>query len=229
MDKIISDYESPIVKGIINKITNDNMNTKEKLEVIFYYVRDNIKFGFLPKIDNYTASEIIEIGIGQCNNKSGVFLALCKAANIESRIHFSGITKNIQRGLFKGIAYRFMPVEISHSWVEVKIDNKWISIDSFINDIGFYEAGKRELNERNWSTGFSVSCESGESSAELDMSGERFVQMDAVTEDFKNYEDPSFFYSTSMYNNNPNLIKRLVYLLSLPGINRRVKKIRKKC
>lgn len=227
MKDIISDYNSPVITSVVNEICSPKDSIQKKLEAIFFYVRDTIQFGFLPRIDDYTASEIINTGIGQCNNKSGVFLALCKAAGIKARIHFSGIRKEIQRGLFKGIAYRFMPTEISHSWVEVKIDENWIRIDSFINDLAFYNAGKDVLKSRNWKTGFSISCESGSSSSDFTLSGDSFVQMDAVTEEFGSFDDPADFYRSNNYQNRPNFLKRVIYLLSLPSINRRVVNLRK--
>lgn len=227
MKNCIADYNDKVVKSVVSEICSNIKKPEEKLEAIFYYVRDNIKFGFLPGIDNYTASEIIKLKVGQCNNKSGVFLALCKAAGLESKIHFSGIKKEIQKGLFRGIAYKFMPKEISHSWIEVKLDNKWIKVDSFINDNDFYNNGLNELKKNDWKTGYSISCESGTSSSSFDLNGNSFVQMDAVTEDFSTYDDPSDFYKSNHYKNRPNIIKKIIYLLSLRGINNRVNKIRK--
>lgn len=180
----------------------------------------------MPQIDNYTASEIIKHGIGQCNNKSGLFLALCKAAEIPARIHFSGIRKKIQKGLFQGIAYTYMPSEISHSWIEVNIDGHWIRIDSFINDKEFYNSGKQELKRRNWKKGLSISCELGSSSSDFNLSGNSFVQMDAVTADYDTYDDPADFYHSENYQNKPSILKKIMYLLSLPGINERVRRLR---
>lgn len=225
--KQISDYNHPLVKETALKIIKDKHTVEEKVEAIFYYVRDHIKFGFLKYIDLYEASEIIKAKKGQCNNKCGLFLALCKAVDIESRIHFSGIKKEIQRGVFTGIVYRLMPKEISHSWVEVKIKDKWISFDSFINDLEFYRAGKNELQRRGWKTGLSVSCEKGDSSAEFSLDNKSFVQMDAITDDHGVYDDPMDYYNSPNHKNHPNWIKVLIYRLSLRGINKRVEQIRR--
>lgn len=228
MKNIIADYESREIQSVVAEILKGKESEEDKLEALFLYVRDSIKFGFLPKIDDYRASEILKAGIGQCNNKSGLFLAMCKASGIEARIHFSGIKKEIQRGLFRGITYKLMPSEISHSWIEVKIDGIWKQVDSYINDSDFYTSGKVQLKRENWKTGYSISCESGSSSSDFDLEGKSFVQMDAVTEDFEVYDDPAEFYHSSLYQNKPGFLKKIIYLLSLPGVNRRVVALRNK-
>jgi transglutaminase-like putative cysteine protease len=48
----------------------------EKIESIFYFVRDGIKFGFPPKFDEVKASQVIDYGLGYCNTKATLFLAL---------------------------------------------------------------------------------------------------------------------------------------------------------
>jgi hypothetical protein len=209
---------SNIVKG---KGTNE-----EKLKAIFYFVRDQIKFGFHKKGDLIAASEIIRTKLGQCNNKSALFHALCKVSGLESRIHFSGIRKEIQRGLFTGIAYKLMPPEISHSWVEVKLNNRWIKIDSFINDLKFYEAGKKKLKQEGLKTGYSVSCDNSDSSADFNISNERFVQMDAVTDDHGTYEEPMEYFKSSSYKNRPTWLKLLLYKMLVKRINKRISTLR---
>lgn len=218
MSEIVKHKQLELCKGLDS--------VEEKLEALFLYVRDGIKFGFLPKIDNYKPEDIIGFGIGQCNNKSMLFHALCRAAGFKSLIHFSGITKDIQRGLFRGLTYKLMPDEISHSWVEVEIHGTWIKMDSFINDLPFYSAGKRTLEENGWRTGYSIACESGNSSADFDLSGKYFVQMDAITDSYGTYDDPEEFFRSRYYSNRPSLLKRLIYLISLNSINRRVREIR---
>jgi len=202
---------------------------QEKISSIFYYVRDDIKFAFPEEGDFVPASKTIEYGYGQCNTKSTLFLALCKSLGIPARIHFSLIKRDIQRGLFSGIIFLLMPKEISHSWVEIKIEGKWIKTDSFINDEDFYNAGKKKLKEKGWDTGYSVACSKNESSIELDFNNEKFVQMDAVTKDQGVYDEPMDYYKSSDYKNRPSLIKFFVYKLLIGRINNKVESMRDSC
>ncbi|MBN1498793.1 MAG: transglutaminase domain-containing protein [Spirochaetes bacterium] len=225
----LADYENKTVKDAAKNIFKTGDSDRKKIEKIFYFVRDEIKFGLPGKGDLMKASETIESGTGQCNTKSTLFLALCKTAGIPARIHFSLIRKDIQKGVFTGFAYQMMPDKISHSWIEVQIDGNWIKIDSFINDKSFYEAGKQLLRKQNWDTGYSISCSNGESSADFNIDKEKFVQMDAVTDDHGVWNEPEEYYSSYLYKNRPGFMKLLLYRLIIPRINRNVEKMRNSC
>ncbi len=97
------------------RITKGKKTDYQKLESIFYYVRDEIKFAFLKKADLMMASEVIKAKSGPCNNKSVLFKALCKGTGLETRVRFSTIKKEIHHGLFTGLIFILMPKEISHS------------------------------------------------------------------------------------------------------------------
>lgn len=138
------------------RLTLQVPDARGKVERFFHYVRDDIRFGFPPDGDLTAASETTRLGFGQCNTKGTLFLALCKAAGIPARLHFSLIDKKIQRGLFHGLAYRLLPDRLSHAWLEVEIDGTWRRIDGYINDAPFFHAALDELRPRGWDTGFSI-------------------------------------------------------------------------
>ena len=73
------------------KLTKGEIGNRSKLEKLFYYVRDDIRFGFTKNGDMVKASETIILKMGQCNTKGTLFLALCKSIEIPARIHFSTI------------------------------------------------------------------------------------------------------------------------------------------
>lgn len=103
------DYGHPLVRETVARLTRGEVSLRGKLEKLFYYVRDEIRFGFPKNGDLVKASDTIRLGMGQCNTKGVLFFSLCKAAGIPARIHFSLIKKEIQRGLFTGIGYALMP------------------------------------------------------------------------------------------------------------------------
>ena len=197
-----------------------------KLERLFYYVRDDVRFGFPRDGDLVKASDTIKLGMGQCNNKGVLLLAFCKAAGIPACIHFALIRKEIQRGLFTGLFYKRMPDMLSHSWTEVEIDGKWRRIDSYINDKAFYQAARSELKKKGWDTGYSVSCPGGECSAEFNIDTETFVQMEAVVGDHGDWDDPADYFATDKYRNRPSTIKLLFYRLMIGRVNKRVEQMR---
>lgn len=223
----LADYDHALVQGITQHVTQGEKNMRGKLEKIFYYVRDDIVFGFLKNGDLVKASETITLGMGQCNTKGTLFLALCKASGIPARIHFSLIDKEIQRGLFTGLQYKLMPPLLSHSWIEVKVEDTWRRIDSYINDEAYFLAAVAELKEKGWDTGYSVSCPDGACSCDFNLDEERFVQMGAVVEDNGIWDDPADYFATDQYKNRPNALVMFFYRLRIGGINKKIEWMRR--
>jgi len=224
--KIYADYKNPIVQAKAIELTKNTKTIAEKLQNIFLYVRDEIKFGYPSTGDLTTASETIRLKLGQCNTKGTLFLALCRAIGIPARIHYSTVDKEIQHGLFPSWAYNRFPQNISHSWVEIKYQNKWIDVDAFINDKEFYNVGKCLLKQEERKIGYSIACTNGESGIELDLEDAKFVQMDAVTEDVGIYDDPGEHFVSDLYKNRPNWFLYVIYRLAILVANKRVKNLR---
>ncbi len=93
----LADCEHPLVRETAEQLTQGETTLLGKLNRLFMYVRDDIKFAFPEAGDLVKASETIRLGIGQCNTKATLFLALCKVSDIPARIHYSLISKEIQR------------------------------------------------------------------------------------------------------------------------------------
>jgi hypothetical protein len=224
----LADYNNELVKRMALELTKNCKTDREKLEKLFYYVRDDIKFGFVKNGDLVKASETISEGIGQCNTKTNLFLALCKSVGIPAKIHFSLIDRSIQRGVFPPWAYNLLPKQISHSWLEVEIDGKVHRVDTYINDSKFFENAKRELKDKGWNTGYSLACSRNPASANLNLDNEVFSQMDAVTDDHGTFDEPMAYYQSAKYHNRPSRLKKFLYQNYIGIVNRRVEKIRSK-
>ncbi len=222
MQTVLADFDDPLVRETAALLTKGVPDVRGKIERLFYYVRDDIKFGFPPRGDLTAASETIRLGIGQCNTKGTLFLALCKAAGIPARLHFSLITRDIQRGLFEGFAYRLLPPLLSHAWLEVEVDGSWRRIDGYINDAPFFDAAREALRRCGWNTGFSVACAGGEASIDFAPEDERFVQMDAVVDDHGVWDEPAAYYRSPAYRNRPGAFRKRMYRLLIGGINDKI-------
>ena len=225
MEKL-ADFDHPLVEQTAARLVADAKTPRESLARIFNYVRDDIAFAFPPDGDFVKASDTIRSGYGQCNTKGTLFLALCKAAGIPARLHFSKITKEIQRGFFTGIPYALLPDQLSHSWIEVDLGGEWYAIDSYINDQKLHDMAVAELARRNWKTGFSVSLAKGAASADLVLDGAHFSQMAAVEGDDGVWGDPAQFYAQGDYRNKVGPIRQRLYRMFLPLINGRVARLR---
>ena len=222
----LADHDHPAVREVAERLIRSETTLRGKLGQIFHFVRDDIRFAFPVDGDLVKASDTLRLGYGQCNTKATLFLALCKAADIPARIHFSLIAKDIQKGFFTGIAYWLMPREISHSWIEVEIDGRWRRVDTFINDLALFNAAKARIKRLGWSVGYSVALKDGEASADLDLDHGVYQQMAAVTDDHGTWDDPSDYYASAKYRNRPDRLRMWFYRRMIGGINRRVEELR---
>lgn len=222
----LADVDDPLVQQTAARLTAGLTEPADKLERIFGFVRDDILFGFPPEGDFVTASQTIERGFGQCNTKGILILALCQAADIPARLHFAGITKEIQHGFYKGVFYELMPNQISHAWLEVDVDGRWVQVDSYINDLALHVAAVRELARSGWTTGYSVSRKSGEPSAEFALGTASYSQMGAVVGDHGTWTRPEDYFTGPDYLNRPGPIRQLLYRAYLPLVNHRVRTLR---
>jgi len=222
----LCDSDHALVQQTAQDLVSGAQSTHEALHKLFQFVRDDIKFAFPPEGDFVKASQTIERGYGQCNTKSILFLALCRASSIPARIHYSNISKEIQHGFFSGLAYWLMPNKLTHSWLEVRFNGQWHSVDTYINDLQLHNAAVGELERRGWQTGFSVSRANGEPSAELSFEEEQYSQMGAVSDDYGLWDDPAEFLYGPHYLNKTGPVRQMLYRLFLPLVNRRVRQLR---
>ena len=83
-------------------------------------------------------------------------VALFRAAGLECYQHFVVISKDILKDAIPPSRYWMIPAELSHSYVEVKVDGKWCAIDSFIVDTPLLKGGQACLAKEGRSLGYGV-------------------------------------------------------------------------
>ncbi len=223
--RILSDHYHPAVQTKVEELTTDSMTFLEKLESLFIFVRDEIRFGFPPKWDEVKASDTLQYRKGYCNTKATLFLALCKASGIPARLHTGHIDIEIMRGIFPWFVFPFLPNAGGHTWMEIEIDGGWKSIDSYINDKPFYEGALKKLEASGKTTAFSISHRKGTSSCEFNFGEKGFVQMGAVIEDHGIWNDFSDYMSSNKYLR-MNKIQLMLYPFMAWISNRNIEKTR---
>jgi hypothetical protein len=195
----LSDFDHPLVAKKATELTLGKQIPLDKLESIFYFVRDGIRFGFTPRWDEVKASQVMDYGLGYCNTKATLFVALCRAAGIPARQHFGLIDIRIMRGILPSFAFPLMPKNGGHSWTDVQLEGKWKSIDSYINDKVFYEKALQRLKNSRRALGYSVSLIDSKSSCEFNFGEQGFVHMGGVVEDHGVWEDAAEYYASAKY------------------------------
>jgi transglutaminase-like putative cysteine protease len=101
----LADFDHPLVEKKAAELTLGKETSLEKLESIFCFVRDEIRFGFTPRWDEVKASQVMGYGLGYCNTKATLFQALSRASGIPVRVHFGLIDIGIMRGILPSCAF----------------------------------------------------------------------------------------------------------------------------
>lgn len=221
----LADDDHPAIQAQAHELTDDRPLQRDKLESLFYFVRDDIRFGFPPKWDEVRASETLGYRIGYCNTKVTLFVALCKVAGIPARVHTGLISLEIMHGIFPAFALRSLPDRGGHSWLEVELDDAWRPMDSYINDRRFYEGALERLRASDRTTGFSLSRAKGPTSCEFNFGEKGFVHMGAVVEDHGTWEDFADYVASPAYVR-MNRMQQMVYPWLARMNNRTIEGIR---
>lgn len=147
--------------------------------------------------DDLPASRVIADGIGQCNTKGTLFMALLRAAGIPCRFHGFTIDKALQKGAITGVAYALAPRDIIHSWVEIWFGGRWVNLEGFILDKAYLGSLQAMFAAQ---TG--PFCGYGAATPDLhdpqvDWKGvDTYIQKDGINRDFGVFDSPDDFYAT---------------------------------
>ena len=130
--KLINSNHLAIIKQA-DELTNQFIPIEEKACLIFYFVRDQIRYLFRADSneDQYLASNILKKEGGFCTQKAILFCALARACNIPSGIYFYDIVdytlpQNIIDLLRTRTLYR-------HGIVALYLNGKWLKYDATLD------------------------------------------------------------------------------------------------
>ena len=121
------DFAHPIIEALVEKRGWRQLPMYERIGAVYDFVRNEIAFGY-NEGDELPASTVLADGIGQCNTKSTLLMALLRAVGVPCRFHGFTIDKPLQKGAITGPAYALAPQRIIHSWVEVSFEGRWVSL-----------------------------------------------------------------------------------------------------
>ena len=98
---VLLDFWHPSIQALLDARGWRRLPTQEQIGRVYNFVRDEIRFGY-NRSDDLPASEVLADGIGQCNTKSTLFMALLRGLGIACRFHGFTIDKALQRGAVTG-------------------------------------------------------------------------------------------------------------------------------
>lgn len=148
------------VQEVASQIAAKASTEREKAIELHDYVREYVKFGFNKYFDATPPDYTLSCRHGHCNPKSRLMVALFRAIGLESYQHFVVLPKEILKDAIPPSRYWIIPAELSHSYVEVRVEGKWCMIDSFIVDTPLLKGAQARLARENRPLGYGVRTDS---------------------------------------------------------------------
>jgi len=189
------DIGSPAIRSLLQQRGWQELPLFEKIGAVYAFVRDEIRFGYNAS-DDLPASRVLADGMGQCNTKGTLLMALLRAVGVPCRFHGFTIDKALQRGAITGWAYVLAPGSIIHSWVEVWFDGRWVNLEGFILDKPYLSALQARFAARPGPFCGYGAAVPDLSSPPVDWCGtDTYIQRDGINHDFGVFDSPDDFYA----------------------------------
>jgi transglutaminase-like putative cysteine protease len=123
------DSDNELVKGKAWELTKGQEDPATKAEILFYFVRDQIKYNvYVPfhLLEHYKASMILQKGQGYCVQKAVLMAALARATDIPARLGFADIINHL-------LPEKFLEVYgtnllVYHGFTELYLNDTWIRV-----------------------------------------------------------------------------------------------------
>lgn len=218
----------PSVQEIVAQLSAVSTSKKELAIALHDYVRDNINFGFTPYFDYASVEKTLFLKTEHCNPQARLMVALFREAGFEARFQPVTITNAVLREAVE------MPRRLSHVFTEVKMNNKWVRLDSYIADPALRERATAKLKSKSKELGYGLHVSAtgiwdGESDSFSQIAGSHLiVQVHAAFDSLGNFYKPDAYlhkfgpvtYSTFFG------IGRVTPKTLMKILNRRVNKLR---
>lgn len=197
----------------------------ERVGAVYDFVRNEVAFGY-NSADDLPASAVLADGLGQCNTKGTLLMALLRGVGLPCRFHGFTIAKPLQRGAVTGWAYLLAPRSIIHSWVELWWQGRWLALEGFILDQAYLGALQRRfVNHRGPFCGYGAAVPDLQNPPVVWCGQDTYIQRDGINHDFGVYDDPDAFYA--QHGVNLSGLRRWVFQhLVRHRMNRRVASLR---
>ncbi len=218
------DVHHPDIESLVTRRGWRNLSPYGRIGAVYDFVRNEIAFGY-NEGDELPASRVLADGIGQCNTKSTLLMALLRAVGIPCRFHGFTIDKPLQKGAITGLAYWLAPQRIIHSWVEVSLEGRWIALEGFILDTPYLASLQRRFPQARRFCGY------GAATPDLSAPGvewrgqDTYIQKEGIADDFGIFDSPDPFYAR--HGSNLSGLKRWLYERVIRhAMNRNVARVR---
>ena len=153
-------------------------------------------------------------------------MTLSRALDIPCKAHFFKINKRVQKGIIPPHIYsRHVEEEITHSWPEVWLKDKWVALEGIILDKDYLRQVKNRFNVEKRFESYGVSV-NDLSTLSTDWSGkDTYVQKGSITRDEGIFASPDYYYKK--YGRKVNGFTKFIFKYIVRHLmNRKVRNIR---
>ncbi len=188
------DFHSRPIARLLEARKWRELPLQARIGAVYDFVRDEIAFGYNAR-DTLPASAVLADGYGQCNTKATLLMALLRGVGVPCVLHGFTIHKSLQRGVVPEAIYWMAPRNILHSWVEVEVEGRWVTLEGFILDRPVLNELQRAFPDRNSLCGYGAGTDCLQA-PRVDWTGQdTFIQSTGINQDFGLYDSPDAFFA----------------------------------
>lgn len=202
-------YMEPQIQALVEKKKWSALDEYHKIKSIYEFVQNDILFGYNSS-DTLTATQVLSDGIGQCNTKATLLMALLRAVGIPCRLHAFDVIKDFQRGATSGLIAILAPKYILHSWVEVFYEDRWVALEGVITDKKYLQAVQEKYLDHKGPFRRYAIATADLQDVSIDWVGnDTFIQKEAIEHDFGVFPSPDELYA--VHTQKMSKLKSVVY------------------
>jgi transglutaminase-like putative cysteine protease len=191
----ILDFDAPAIIHLIDSRGWRQLPPEQAARAVYEFCRDEILFGYNAGADSLPASAILKEGLGHCNTKSNLLMALLRALGIPCRLRAFTIDKRLQKGAMTAFVYFMAPQEILHTWVEVQLQGQWVVLEGVILDAQYLRAVQNRFsNCQHAFLGYAVATPSLAEPAVQWTGRDTYIQREGIARELGLYASPDDFY-----------------------------------
>lgn len=206
----ILDFDTPAITHLIDSRGWRQLPPEQAARAVYEFCRDEILFGYNAGADSLPASAILKEGLGHCNTKSNLLMALLRALGIPCRLRAFTIDKRLQKGAMTAFVYFMAPQEILHTWVEVQLQGQWVVLEGVILDAQYLRAVQNRFsNCQHAFLGYAVATPSLAEPAVQWTGRDTYIQREGIARELGLYASPDDFYGE--HKTNLSGVKGLLY------------------
>lgn len=117
------------IKIVTARLIAGEMTDEEKIKKIYYFIRDEIKFGWVYP-QEISAEEVLKNRKGVCMQKTNLLVAMAHEAGLKARFHFMYVHKTVLEDFLPEYAYRRWIDPFPHTFPEIFLNGNWVSMEA---------------------------------------------------------------------------------------------------